>query len=406
MIAWLPVLAGAVAVKDVENVHLKDRTRYVTDQAGVLSATGRARADSILGDIWRQTGAEPVLVIIDSTDGEDVDEYATELFSHWGIGKSDRDNGLLILIVTDEHKNTFRTGYGVEGVLPDAATWRISTQYMNPRFKEGDFDGGVIAGLEKVRAAMTSPEARAELASAQRNDAGAGGDEADEFFDAYLIFGVVTAVAMLVLVLVLYLTTRGKPAVEAYTRLERFRLPMLIATIAFVGIPVPGFVLLLLIMRHLRLHKHPCPNCGTRMKRLDEETDNQYLTPSQDMEERLKSVDYDVWLCPNCGERDIIPYVSRMSGYRECPACGTRAEQYIGERVTRRPTAVRSGEAIAEYKCARCGNRRVVRKVLPAVPPVIIGGGSFGHGGGGGGGFSGGSFGGGMTGGGGSTSSW
>ena len=51
MIAWLPVLAGAVAVKDVENVHLKDRTRYVTDQAGVLSATGRARADSILGDI-------------------------------------------------------------------------------------------------------------------------------------------------------------------------------------------------------------------------------------------------------------------------------------------------------------------------------------------------------------------
>jgi len=69
-------------------------------------------------------------------------------------------------------------------------------------------------------------------------------------------------------------------------------------TVLFIGMPLPWLVVMLLRMRHIRLHKHPCPNCGTLMQRLDEDTDNKYLTPSQDLEEQLKSVDYVVWLSP------------------------------------------------------------------------------------------------------------
>ncbi len=396
--------AQAVAVKDVENVHVADRTRYVTDMAGVLSAAGRARADSILGDIWAQTGAEPVVVIIDSTDGEDIDEYATELFSLWGIGKKDRDNGVLVLIAVGDRKNVIRTGYGVEPVLPDVVCWSISTNRMNPKFKEGDFDGGVIAGLEAMRGAMTSDEAREELRSEMANDGGASREEVD-LFKLYLGAGVACAVAMLLLVLYLFVSTRGKTTVEAYEAWDRWKLPAILVTVLFIGIPLPALIIMLLKMRHVRLHKHPCPNCGTLMRRLDEQKDNEYLTPSQDLEEHLKSVDYDVWLCPNCNEKDIIPYVNPHTNYRICPACGTRAERLVGERIVQQPTELSNGVAVKDYECANCRNRRMEKTLLPKLPPIIIAGGGFGRGGGGGG-FSGGSFGGGMTGGGGSSTSW
>lgn len=78
---FIPLLAGAVAVKDVENVHVKDRTRFVTDMAGMLSPGAVARVDLLMADAWRQSSAEPVVVIVDNLDGEDIDDYATELSS-------------------------------------------------------------------------------------------------------------------------------------------------------------------------------------------------------------------------------------------------------------------------------------------------------------------------------------
>ncbi len=63
---FIPLLAGAVAVKDVDNVHVKDRTRYVTDMAGMLSPGAVARVDSLMADAWRQSSAEPVVVIVDN----------------------------------------------------------------------------------------------------------------------------------------------------------------------------------------------------------------------------------------------------------------------------------------------------------------------------------------------------
>ena len=309
---------------------------------------------------------------------------------------------MLLLTSISDRENVIRTGYGAETVLPDVVCWNIIDKKMNPRFKEGDFNGGVIDALDAVRAAMTSEEARAELASSQPD--GASGDETD-FFRIYLTLGGICTAALLLLVLYLWFSTAKLSTVEAYGKWNRWKLPAIMLTVLFLGMPLPALVIMLLKMRHIRLHKHPCPNCGAIMHRLDEETDNQYLTPSQDLEEHLKSVDYDVWLCPECNERDIIPYVNPHSSYRVCPACEARAEQFVSERLLRRPTQLTEGIAVKEYRCANCGNRREVRSMIPKLPPVVVAGGGFG-GGGGGGGFSGGSFGGGMTGGGGGRGGW
>lgn len=399
----LPV--HALTVEDIPNVHVADRTRYMSDMAGAMSAQARAHADSTLASIWREASAEPVVVIVPDLEGEDIDDFATRLFSAWGIGKGDKDNGVLVLISTGDRKAVIRTGYGAEGVLPDVIASNIIRHDMAPHFRTGDYDGGVLAALSTMHKAMTSDEAREELMSAQQSDAA---DEDDDFFEFYIGICAVAGVVALVLVLGIYFSERRRPTSSRYSSLDGIRLAMLMASFLTLGCVFPAYIVMVLLMRHVRMHKRLCPNCSTRMERVDEDNDNAYLTPSQDAEERLDSVDYDVWLCPSCGETDIIPYVNPKKNYTVCPSCHARACVLTNDRMIIRPTTTREGRGVKDYTCLNCKKRFEKPYVIAkeAVPPVVIipGGG---HGGfGGGGGFSGGSFGGGMTGGGGASGGW
>lgn len=402
---WLPSL-HALQPGDVENVHMKDRTRFVSDMAGAMTPAARVQADSLLASMWRLSSAEPVVVIVPELGGEDIDDFATRLFTQWGIGKKDKDNGVLVLISVGDRKAVIRTGYGAEGVLPDVIASNIIRHDMAPHFRNGDYDGGVLAALATMNGALTSDEAREELLSEYANDAGAGGGDAD-LFSFYLSFSALVGAGLLMLVLVVYLSSRHQPTSNAYGRLQSLKLPSLVATVLALGFPLPAYIVLVLLMRHVRLHKRLCPNCSARMVRVDEDNDNNYLTQSQDAEERLDSVDYDVWLCPECGETDVIPYVNPARNYVECPHCSARACTLVSKRTVVPPTTRRDGTGVEEYACLNCRHRwqkpYTIAKVVE--PPIIIGGGGFG-GRGGGGGFSGGSFGGGMTGGGGASGGW
>lgn len=404
VLVWLP--AAALTTKDIDNIHVADRTRFVSDMAGAMSAPARARADSLLQSIWRQTSAEPVVVIVPSLDGEDIDDFATRLFSDWGIGKDDRDSGVLMLISINDRKAVIRTGYGAEGVLPDVVCGRIIRNEMAPRFREGDYDGGILASLQTMQAAMTSDEARAELMSEKANDAAADDFDADEAFDIYWKICVALGILGLLAVIIAYFGVRKLPTSRAYATFENTRLGLLVASFLSLGCLFPAYFLMLAFQRHIRLHKRLCPHCHTRMLRVDEDNDNAYLTASQDAEERLDSVDYDVWLCPDCGETDIIPYMNPKKNYTECPSCHARACTLVNRRTILAPTTRREGRGIEEYVCLNCRRRYekpyTIAKEVEA--PIIIGGGGFGSGGGGG--FSGGSFGGGMTGGGGASGGW
>ena len=144
------------------------------------------------------------------------------------------------------------------------------------------------------------------------------------------------------------------------------------------------------------------------MNKLDEVHDNYYLTPSQDLEEQLNSIDYDVWLCPNCGEKDVIPYVNQRSSYTVCPQCGAKACSLTSDRIITKPTTKLNGQGMKTYSCANCHKSYYKSYIIPKVAaevPIIIGG-IGGRGGGGFGGGIGGGFGGGMTGGGGASGGW
>lgn len=409
--AILVVVAALTAVartpREVPNVHVERATAWVSDPDGVLSPGAREKADSLLNALNTARTTEVTVAVVADMDGQDIDSYATELFGLWGIGKKDRDNGLLLVISRDDRRAALRTGYGMEGVINDGRAGRIIRNDIAPNMKAGDADKAVIAAIEGIARYIEDPEAADYLHSDRKAGEKSSEDDFKEFIRGYGALAVIATLGLLVWLIVAYVSSRGMTDQQRYTRLENMRLPALMAIPLTLGVAVVAWLPLWLLMRHTRLHRHDCPNCGTRMKRVDEVHDNDYLTPAQDIEEKLNSVDYDVWLCPRCNETDIIPYVNRQSSYTVCPACGARAQALQANRILRQPTTRSEGQGVRIYRCLNCGNISNKPYTIARVvePPIIIAGGGGGRGFGGGG-FSGGSFGGGMTGGGGASGGW
>lgn len=134
-------------LQDVPNVRLNDARQYVSDPSHILSGSARDTINAELARLEESTGIETAVVLLPSIGEEDIFNFAHELFRQWGIGKKKSNNGLLILFVMDQRKVRFTVGYGLEGTMTDAMSKRIQMQRMVPRFKAGDWDGGMVDGV-------------------------------------------------------------------------------------------------------------------------------------------------------------------------------------------------------------------------------------------------------------------
>ncbi len=394
---------------EVPNVHVANATSWVSDPDGILSTEARLRADAMLQSLQDSLTVEVPVVVVSDLSGQDIDSYATELFEQWGIGKKDRDNGLLVVISRDDRRAAIRTGYGTEGVINDGRAGRVIRQAIAPAMKEDNADDAVLNAIAMIGDYLRDPEAADYLYSNQAPNNGSSDEDFKDFIKGYGTFSIIVVIALLAVSALIYLNSRSLPDPERYRRLNNLRLVIFMAIPITLGLGVISWAVWWLLKRHTRLHRHDCPNCGTRMNRVDEVHDNDYLTPAQDIEEKINSVDYDVWLCTKCNETDIIPYVNSSTNYTVCPNCGARADYMTANRVLRQPTTRYEGQGVRMYRCRNCGNTHNVPYTIAKTvePPImIIPGGGGGRGFGGGGGFGGGSFGGGMTGGGGASGGW
>lgn len=400
--------AASYSVDNVPNVHVADRSRYVTNPDGILTASQQAALDQALSEIWRETSAEVVVVAVDDIDSDDPDMFATKLFEKWGIGKADNDNGLLILLVKDQHKIVMRTGQGMEGVLPDVICGRLIRQQAIPYFKNEDYAGGLEALVSETSRIVTDPNYADELKSRYDNDSRRSSDEDDDFFEWYLSASITVGLICLLIAIVVIVATRRQLEYKRVHTLTMLRYLFVFLTVLFMSMPLVAMLAVTIAIYRIRNHKRLCPNCSTPMRKLDEATDNLYLTPAQDVEEQIKSVDYDVWQCPNCNELDILPFENPNSSYTRCPRCGAKACTLTSDRVVTQPTSRSKGMGEKTYTCLNCRNTTTKRysiEALASAAPIVIGG-LGGFGGSRGGGFRGGSFGGGGTMGGGASGSW
>ncbi len=136
---------------------------YVSNPDKLLSDQAVVEINLLLDSLEKKTSAQVAVVMLNSIGDEDIFEFAQYLFVKWGVGKSGNDNGLLILFVQDKRTVRFHTGYGLEGVLPDATCKRIQAQKMVPFFKNGNLDAGMKAGIEEVAKIIADPNYSGEI---------------------------------------------------------------------------------------------------------------------------------------------------------------------------------------------------------------------------------------------------
>ena len=117
---------------------------YVQDLADLVSASAEAQWLDAAKSLAQDTGAQVVLLTIPSLEDEALEDFSIKVARSWGIGDGKDNTGVLVFLVADSHEIRIEIGYGLEGVLPDGATGRLMREYLIPKLKENDYDGGVL----------------------------------------------------------------------------------------------------------------------------------------------------------------------------------------------------------------------------------------------------------------------
>ena len=416
---WALPAQKALSWEDIPNVQLQDSTQFVSDVAHIIEPEALQRINETLQSLRQTHGVEGVVITLPTIgNGGSIEELALGILRGWGVGSKVDNSGFVMLISLDSRQIRIETGYGLEGVLPDALCSQIIAHRMAPHFKRGDYSTGILSGVQAIQETIS-----ANYEGATRTD----GSEEDQVAEG--VFNGLVVLLVLILCVVMLASYRDKQtAPEQRTkRLNRQIVSFVfIALIAMIGgsfLFIASAIVVLLALYAIlcyRLSQEAlrCAICHqNKLQRLSGTAKLSLLTPAQQLEERLGSVHYLVKQCDNCGAVERYGEVVGGSPYKRCPHCGTYAMQRVGTqrlRSTDRRIAYINRE---EYHCLYCDQDHhkddtVYRDdgsgfVTGAIIGSILGG-SFGRGGGGfsGGGFGGGGFGGGSGGGGGATGGW
>jgi uncharacterized protein len=131
-------------------------TGRVVDAAHILSPVTKANLETKLADLERRSTIQLVVATVPSLGGQEIEPYANDLFRFWKLGQADKNNGVLFLIAPKEHRLRIEVGYGLEGTLTDAISKIIIANAAAPRFKTGDFDGGVTRAVDDIITTLTT----------------------------------------------------------------------------------------------------------------------------------------------------------------------------------------------------------------------------------------------------------
>ncbi len=143
----------------VAALNIPQPTGYVNDKARIISQTVELKLEQFLRDFEKSDSTQITILTIPTLDGEVLEEYSLKVFENWKIGQKGKDNGALLLVAKAEKKIRIEVGYGLEGRLTDLLAGRIIDNEISPKFKQGDFDGGIVSGVvgmaEAVRGEYT-----------------------------------------------------------------------------------------------------------------------------------------------------------------------------------------------------------------------------------------------------------
>lgn len=149
-------------------------TGRVTDNAQIFSPETRRSLTESLKEHESRTGNQIAVLTVHTLNGENIEEYAAEVFEEWKLGQKGKDNGILIVVVPNDRRMRIEVGYGLEGTLTDGMAGQIIRSIMTPRFKNGDYDGGITDGARAVMDVLEGgelPDTAGESGTAEKSNA-------------------------------------------------------------------------------------------------------------------------------------------------------------------------------------------------------------------------------------------
>lgn len=151
--AWLAVAALPVWAQAVQPV--PPLTARVMDSTGTLTAAQQAALEAKLAAFEAARGAQVVVLMVPTTQPEDIAAYAQRVGDSWKIGRRDIGDGLLLVVAKDDRTVRIETTKALEGAIPDLAAKQIIETALTPRFRQGDFAGGLDAAADQIMARIT-----------------------------------------------------------------------------------------------------------------------------------------------------------------------------------------------------------------------------------------------------------
>lgn len=303
---------------------------YINDFASVLSGEETDQVRSTLSTLKSARDVEMTVVTIHSvrdygTGETEIEPFATGLFNQWGIGDSHKNNGILLLVAVKDRALRIELGAGYDGAA-DAAALAI-VEYMLPYFKRQDYGQGIVEGTKAVAQAVKA--GRFPLDVDEPATSSTPAPSSNPSFDT-LAAGL-----------------------SQFKSWRETGLGAFIVILIFSG-----------WRQYLRHRARRCANCGTSMQRLGETADDKYLDEGQRLEESLKSVDYDVWLCPSCRAVERHAYRAWFSSYGTCPKCHSRTLDE-SSRVVQEATYGSTGRRQITEDCRRCDYHNERTEIIP-----------------------------------------
>jgi len=142
----------------------------VVDQTGTLSSDEMASLNQTLRNFEARKGSQVAVLIVPTTAPETIEQYSLRVAESWKIGRKKIDDGAILVVAKDDRKLRIEVGYGLEGALTDVTSKRIIDEIITPRFRSGDFAGGISAGVDRmIRVVdgepLPAPEPRREQGS-------------------------------------------------------------------------------------------------------------------------------------------------------------------------------------------------------------------------------------------------
>jgi uncharacterized protein len=295
----------------------EEKNLYVNDFANILTAGERNRIRQTLTRLRSNTNIEAMVVTISSisrykTNDRNIESFATNLFNTWGIGDSQRNDGILILVAIKDRKVRIEVGSGYGKQLNSQAQTVIDS-VMLPHFRNQNYSLGIMEGTDafteilfKHVSTAPPPVPAPTISNDFISPATNSSDESTSFLVAV---GLITAI--------LIGTTFG-----------------------------------LIWYRYFRGVR--CPHCKEEMIRLKEGYEDEHLDAGQKLESSLGSVNYQVWGCPNCLHHTFRAHNTFFSSFSKCHACGYRT-RHINESIISHPTYHTPGRKVVTQNCRYCG---------------------------------------------------